>query len=129
MERKNAGIIVASDTQVLLAKRNCHPGVSFPGYWSPFAGAIEGGETPEEAAIRELFEESQIKVEGGVDFLGKTSGSGGEFSLFLYKVKKIPYPVIDFEHTEWGIFRINSIGCSPEPMDSWVCSKILELNK
>jgi len=49
-------------TSVLLGKRNFSPEINFPGYWAPFAGAIEYGETPAAAAERELFEETQIKV-------------------------------------------------------------------
>ncbi|MBP5685245.1 MAG: NUDIX domain-containing protein, partial [Candidatus Methanomethylophilaceae archaeon] len=36
---------------------------SFPGYWSLVAGKIEPGESPEEAARREIFEETAINVD------------------------------------------------------------------
>jgi dihydroneopterin triphosphate diphosphatase len=31
------------------------------GYWQPVCGGIEPGETPKEAAVREVFEETAIK--------------------------------------------------------------------
>jgi ADP-ribose pyrophosphatase YjhB (NUDIX family) len=129
MERRNAGIVVANDSHVLLAKRNCNPGVGFPGYWSPFAGAMERGETAKEAAIRELFEESKIEAKAEqLRFLGKIQRREcGPFSLFLYLVNEIPFPEIDSEHTEWGIFQIDTICVSPSPMDAWVARKIFAL--
>jgi ADP-ribose pyrophosphatase YjhB (NUDIX family) len=129
MEPENAGILVADEYNVLLAKRNTKPGVRFPGYWSPFAGAIEEGETPREAAVRELFEESEIKAEGRIEFLGKIKRGGyGLFFLFLYRVKGIPYPRIDSEHTEWGIFKMKSILSSPNPMDPWIVEEISKIS-
>ena len=129
MEPENAGILVADGHSVLLAKRNTKPGVRFPGHWSPFAGAIEEGETPKEAAVRELFEESEIKTEGPIELLGKTKRGGyGLFFLFLYRVKSIPYPKIDSEHTEWGVFKIESILSSPSPMDPWIVEKISRIS-
>lgn len=118
MEKGSSGVLVSDGVSVLLAKRNCNPNVSFPGHWSPFAGAIEKGESAEEAAQRELFEESGIKAEGKLVFLKKISRNNDmDFFLYLYLVSEIPNPVIDFEHTEWGIFNIKYISVSPEPMD------------
>ncbi|MGN0098610.1 MAG: NUDIX hydrolase [Candidatus Methanomethylophilaceae archaeon] len=53
------------DGKVLMLKRPaaCH---SFPGKWSLVAGKIEPGETPIEAAKREILEETSILV-GGPD--------------------------------------------------------------
>jgi 8-oxo-dGTP pyrophosphatase MutT (NUDIX family) len=37
---------------------------SFPGVWSLVAGKIEKGETPENAAVREISEETGLRVNG-----------------------------------------------------------------
>ncbi len=42
---------------VLMQLRDAKEGIAFPGQWGFFGGAIEGGETPEMAARRELAEE------------------------------------------------------------------------
>ncbi len=55
-----AGIIL-SGQKVLLAKRK--EGKSLAGWWEFPGGKIENGEEPEEALVRELQEEFEIKVE------------------------------------------------------------------
>ena len=47
----------------------------YPGgeYWSLPAGAIEPGETPEEAVVREVWEETGLKVQVKGVFGGKGS--------------------------------------------------------
>ena len=52
-----ASACIWRDGQVLLIKRGKAPG---KGLWSLPGGKIEGGETAEAAAARELFEETQV---------------------------------------------------------------------
>lgn len=128
MKKGSSGVLVSDGNFVLLAKRNCNPGVDFPGYWSLFAGAIEAGETAEEAAGRELFEESKIDAKGNLVLLQETSRKKyGDLFIYLYMVPEIPKPVIDFEHTEWGIFRIDTIGVSPEPIDRDIVNAVSKI--
>lgn len=54
-------IIVRDDT-VLLLKRSADK-AHLPGYWDPCSGRMERGETPEQAVIREAFEETGLTVE------------------------------------------------------------------
>ena len=129
MDIRSAGVLVSDCTSVLLAKRNTSPQVKFPGYWAPFAGAIEAGESAEDAAKRELFEESRIKVKGELFLLSKVIQGHSLFYLYLYKVQKIPFPVIDFEHTEWGVFNIDSISVSPTPIDVEIIKAIEMIQK
>lgn len=48
------------DSQVLLAYKAKNIGV---GYRNGYGGGIEDGETPEEAVVREVFEESRVHVQ------------------------------------------------------------------
>lgn len=51
-------ILVDSDGRFLLNLRATDPELRLPGRWSILAGAIEPGETPEQAALREIWEET-----------------------------------------------------------------------
>jgi 8-oxo-dGTP pyrophosphatase MutT (NUDIX family) len=53
--------VVRKDGKYLLVKRSDQN--STPGKWSTVSGGIESGETPEEAAVRELNEETGLKAE------------------------------------------------------------------
>ena len=52
---------VERDGKFLVVKRSEEN--STPGKWSTVSGGIEAGETPEEAAVRELFEETGLEAE------------------------------------------------------------------
>jgi mutator protein MutT len=52
-----AAIIVTPARRFLLQHRDAKPGIWFPDSWSLFGGAVERGETPSQAALRELNEE------------------------------------------------------------------------
>ena len=45
------------DNRVLLQLRDINECIAFPGHWGFFGGAIDDGESPEDAAKRELIEE------------------------------------------------------------------------
>jgi len=55
-------IILQEDGRYLMQLRDQKPGIFFPGYWGMFGGAIDAGETPEEALRRELHEELAVAV-------------------------------------------------------------------
>jgi 8-oxo-dGTP pyrophosphatase MutT (NUDIX family) len=57
-----AAIIVLEDGNYLLQLRDEIPGIFFPGHWGLFGGAMDEGESAEDALRRELCEEL------GIDF-------------------------------------------------------------
>ena len=59
--KRYSGVLVKHDDKVLLCKRNNEG--SLPGAWSIPAGKINNGESPYDGAIREFYEETNIKPE------------------------------------------------------------------
>ena len=73
---------------VLLMNRQFRLAGMLAGYESPFmlecvAGMVDGGETPEEAAYRETFEETGSKVKD-MEFVGKVLPSAGASTENIY---------------------------------------------
>lgn len=50
-------LLVNPEGKILLQQRDDRPDLLFPGMWTMFGGAMEAGETPDEAVHRELQEE------------------------------------------------------------------------
>jgi 8-oxo-dGTP pyrophosphatase MutT (NUDIX family) len=57
-----AAIISVEGSGYLMQLRDDIPGIFYPGHWGLFGGAIESGETAEEALVRELEEELALNV-------------------------------------------------------------------
>jgi tryptophan synthase alpha chain len=53
---------VTPDGRVLLQQRDEKPGIPYPGAWTLFGGAVEPGETPAQAIVREVREELDITM-------------------------------------------------------------------
>lgn len=57
--RVGIGVLLIKDNKILLGKRKNSHG---SGDWSPAGGHLKFGETPEQCAIREVFEETGIII-------------------------------------------------------------------
>ena len=117
--KKAAAIALFCDGTILLGKRiNFYKGekVPFGGNWSLFGGAVEQGESPLDAAKRELFEEAGIKIQGQPDFITKhTTLNKYKFWVYSLCIDYLPHVELDLsEHTEHGFFNPRRL---PEPMD------------
>lgn len=121
----SAGIAVFNNNNILLAKRiEFYKGelCSLPGYWAIFAGAIEEGETAEEAAERELFEEANLTIENPIELIGEIE----DFIVFGTSFDNLVYPDLNFEHTEYGWFDINTLRSFPYKIDEKLVDLILK---
>jgi 8-oxo-dGTP diphosphatase len=59
--RDVVGAILFNDAgEVLLQQRDDRPDLRYPGYWTFFGGAVEAGEQPDVAILRELQEELEL---------------------------------------------------------------------
>lgn len=77
--------VVVRDGAVLLAHLSQAPGRDLPDAWTLPGGGIEFGEHPREAAVREVAEETGLRVEIGemlgIDSLVHDSGDGKAHAL------------------------------------------------
>jgi 8-oxo-dGTP pyrophosphatase MutT (NUDIX family) len=61
--RMSAGVILVDrQGRVLMQLRDDDPAIMFPGHWGLTGGAAHAGETPEEAARREVEEETGVRL-------------------------------------------------------------------
>ena len=75
-----AGVIAAIDGRVVMVRRNMEPGI---GRWTFPAGFVDRGESVEEAAVREMEEESGLKVRLN-GLVGVYSKTGEAIILVVY---------------------------------------------
>lgn len=119
-KKRYVGVAVKSNDKVLLCKRNEQG--SFPGMWSIPAGKLEDGEETIDGAVREFFEETNIKITpSDLRFTGlvpRYTRDGkkvkGLMYVYLYETSEIVEP--DFEnaidgeeHSDWGYFSLSEI--------------------
>ncbi len=57
-------VILHRDGRVLLQHRDDKPEIRWPGAWAIFGGALEAGESPDQAARREMEEELGLVLAG-----------------------------------------------------------------
>ncbi len=55
-------LIVTDDGRLLLHHRDDKPGIAHPGCWAGFGGAVEEGESVDEALRREVLEETGLVI-------------------------------------------------------------------
>ncbi len=132
-----ATAVICGDS-VLLGKRALvYRGTPIPyaGYWSLFGGAVEEGESPLTAAVRELEEETRIKTSlvhleyrKTLSFFAE-DGSDQiiEFTIYVLRLKERPTPILDEEHSEYGWFKISSLQSVTEKIDPKIVEVLLEV--
>ncbi len=62
MKQLAGALLYNSKGEVLLQHRDDKPDIAHPGLWSLFGGAVDAGETVEEALVREIWEELEYSV-------------------------------------------------------------------
>ena len=58
----STAIVINKHGFILMMLRDNKPGIMNPGVWSFVGGHIEDGESPIEALVREVFEETGLKI-------------------------------------------------------------------
>lgn len=105
-------LIVTDDGRLLLHHRDDKPGIPHPDCWAGFGGAVEEGETVEEALRREVREETGIEVRGprrlteAVD----VEGDGRLVSLYYVLGGIAPEDIDLQEGAGIGVHRFEELG-------------------
>jgi 8-oxo-dGTP pyrophosphatase MutT (NUDIX family) len=102
---KATGIMYVSGNSVLLLKRSDSGQWAFPG------GKMEDGETAQEAALRESYEETGLKP-ANLEHIDLTDDGQVEFTTFLANIDKTD-PTLNDEHTEFAWADLASL---PQPL-------------
>lgn len=71
--RPGAKALVIHDKKFLVVQRDNNPGILHPNMWNTPGGAIDAGETPEEAVLREIEEEVNIVDPLFIENMGVTT--------------------------------------------------------
>ncbi len=100
-------IVIAQDTKrLLIEKRTNTPGIMNPGKWSALGGNIEINETVQEGAIREIYEESGIRVTHleEIDSITQEEPNGLTIIHYFFTILTEEQPVrssAESERLEW----------------------------
>ena len=118
----NAGVALVYGRSAILGKR-CESWKGKPvplaGHWAPFAGAIEEGENPMMAAVRELEEETGIKKKiTDLKYINNYINEHGSLVFYIIEVDKMPTIKLNEEHTEVGILDIKELNRFPGKIDN-----------
>ena len=116
--RKSSGVIIKHGDEILLCKRS--PEETLPNVWSIPGGGIENGESPGQAAIREVYEETHIELTKNLELVGmvdKFNDDGtkrGMMFVFLQETKERKEPNLKkashgHEHTQCKYFKVGEL--------------------
>ncbi|OWK39540.1 DUF2213 domain-containing protein [Fimbriiglobus ruber] len=104
-----AGVLFTDGQSVLLLKRAGKEHED--GTWAFPGGKLEGEETPEQAAIRESYEETGLKA-ANLEQIDRTDNGEVEFTTFLARLDKTD-PILNDEHTGFVWADLASL---PQPL-------------
>ena len=76
---------------------------------------------------------SLISIAGGGDTVAAINkfncSDGFTYILYAYHASKLLYPKLNFEHDEYGYFRLSDLTVSPTPMCPKVSSSLIDYDK
>ena len=105
-QKEYVDVIIYSEEMEVLVLQRANYMKNFRGMWGVVGGSIEKGETPEEAALREVKEETGMSKENeDIDYIkqiGKIKHNDGSISyLFQVWTVEVPNVKISKEHQRY----------------------------
>ena len=106
------------EREYLLFKRIAKPELALPAFWQGITGGMESGETLEETALREVYEESGILISDLLsseysyeypikdEWRANYSKDASFIKEYVYSAQIEEEPVISNEHNEFGWFDL-----------------------
>ena len=128
-----AGVIVRNDNRVLMCQRGMNS--TLPGMWSIPGGHIEKNENAAFAAVREFFEETNIKLSPEVlQFVGAVpveNNPDKPFYIYLYDTDDELMPDLQgakdgFEHSRCLYVRKDDIPTTTSSMEKIITKLLLK---
>lgn len=110
--RRAAMLLIVTDGGLLMHHRDDKPEIANPDCWAGFGGAVEDGETPEQALLREVSEETGLVIRDPVFLTDAVDheGDGRLVSLFYVIGDFRPGDIDLQEGAGVGIQRIEDLG-------------------
>lgn len=98
-----AALLTLGEDSYIMQLRDSKPNIFYPDHWGCFGGAVENGESPEEAIKREIFEE----LEYNISYFKEFTRFEFDFTPLGYgKVKRIYYSV-NVNKVEFNNFKLH----------------------
>lgn len=102
-------LLIAKSNKFLLLRRSSGEH-SYAGCWGLPGGSVEKNETPTDAIIREVKEETGLEIPN-MRFLNKYSYHKTSMHVYVYNSSEFnPNEIVlNEEHTEWGMFNYHEL--------------------
>ena len=104
-------LLVAKDGSVIMQIRDNKPGITNPGMITTFGGHVNKGETPKQAALREITEETNLQIQqSDLEFFKKIKKTkeihGEDWDVYIFRSFNIEYEDLEvFEGQGYKIIK------------------------
>jgi len=111
--------MVEGRREYLLSKRTANPELALPAFWQGITGGMESGETLEETAPREVYEESGIIISNllsseyayeypiKAEWKSNYSKDASFIKEYVYSAETKEEPTLSNEYSEFGWFNLD----------------------